>query len=264
MKALVLFVGIIYLVIVGCDPEKEYNPAHPDLSPVISYPFNQFHLKNLKGKVENRNSKQRYNLVGEYKAYSPVMSFEGLICEERVAYYLMIDRFEVFDSANLSNAISVPLNDLIGQTLSSTRGFKFYVLRVKEADSQNPNTIIGVYIPDPNNLFAQSGELLKTQNQGSGYLYHVTAAIPGTTSHVSFGETVTGIDDGISCDGNSGAQNFGITLNQIQLKAQISGKWGVISQISGEAMVTGSGLNLKFSSDQHENYVADLQMVEAP
>lgn len=252
-------------MIVGCDPEKEYNPANPDFSQAPSSPFDQFHLKSLVGKVENRNPMQRYNIVGQYQAYSSVMSFEGLICEERTEYYLKIDKFEVFKSGNLNNKISVPLKNLVGQTLVSTRGFKFYVLRVKEADDQNPNSLIGVYIPDPNNFFAKSGELLSTQNLGGNFdVYQITTAIPGTTPHINFVDSVTGIDDGISCDGNSGAQNFEIILSQIQLKAQISGKWGVIPQISGEAAVIGNTLKLKFSTNQHENYMADLQMVELP
>ena len=68
---------------IGCDPEKDYNPANPVLSNTVPHPFNKFHLLNLGGSVIDQSSQQRYNLSGIFMAYQPSMSFEGTICREQ-------------------------------------------------------------------------------------------------------------------------------------------------------------------------------------
>ena len=83
MRLLVCFIVLIYLVITGCDPEKEFNPANPVLSQTVPHPFNKFHLRYLGGTVVDQASEKRFNLSGTYMAYQPTMSFEGNICVEQ-------------------------------------------------------------------------------------------------------------------------------------------------------------------------------------
>ncbi len=83
MKLLICFIVAIYFVLIGCDPEKEFNPANPDLSQTVPHPFDKFHLMNLGGTVVDQASKQRYNLSGTYTAYQASMNFDGTICREQ-------------------------------------------------------------------------------------------------------------------------------------------------------------------------------------
>lgn len=150
MRVVLIGIGVVCLILLGCDPEKEYNAHNPDLSNLVPHAFNKFHLKGLRGTVTDLASDQRHFLTGLYRAYLPSMSFEGQICR------------------------SEGLN--------------------------------------------------------------------------------------LSCVDSTSAQPFLILLNQTQTKAQFSGSWGIVLELSGEAAEVNDGLRLKFSTSQHQNF--DVQLSE--